>query len=86
MPKKPLAKPKDSDTRIERAVLARCKSDDVQLVRFLYCGNDSVIRGKACHIRFLSSYLRSGIGLTVAMQSFNICLWVSLLVSAAACR
>jgi glutamine synthetase len=37
----------------------------------LYCGNDSVIRGKACHTRFLNSYLRSGIGLTVAMQSFN---------------
>jgi glutamine synthetase len=55
----------------ERAILARCKSGQVQLVRFLYCGNDSVIRGKACHTQFLSSYLRSGIGLTVAMQSFN---------------
>jgi len=54
-----------------RQILARCKSDKVQLVRFLYCGNDSVIRGKACHTRFLNSYLRSGIGLTVAMQSFN---------------
>jgi hypothetical protein len=41
-------------------------------VRFLYCGNDGVIRGKACHTRFLPSYLRSGIGLTVAMQSFNV--------------
>ena len=54
-----------------REILARCKSDKVQLVRFLYCGNDGVIRGKACHTRFLNSYLRSGIGLTVAMQSFN---------------
>src|SRR5437867_4010165 len=54
-----------------RQILARCKSDKLQLVRFLYCGNDSVIRGKACHTRFLNSYLRSGIGLTVAMQSFN---------------
>src|SRR5437867_9696734 len=54
-----------------REILARCKSDKVQLVRFLYCGNDSLIRGKACHTRFLNSYLRSGIGLTVAMQSFN---------------
>ncbi|MBI2544257.1 MAG: glutamine synthetase, partial [Candidatus Rokubacteria bacterium] len=43
----------------------------VELVRFLYCGNDGVIRGKACHSRFLPSYLESGIGLTVAMQSFN---------------
>jgi len=54
-----------------RDVLARCRSGNVALVRFLYCGNDSVIRGKACHTRFLESYLYSGIGLTVAMQSFN---------------
>src|SRR5215469_11761063 len=57
--------------RRHRAILSRCAADKVQLVRFLYCGNDSVIRGKACHTRFLPSYLRSGIGLTVAMQSFN---------------
>jgi glutamine synthetase len=63
--------PKDADARRVRGILSRCKSDNVHLVRFLYCGNDSVIRGKACHTRFLDSYLRSGIGLTVAMQSFN---------------
>ena len=51
--------------------MARCKREGVQLVRFLYCGNDSVIRGKACHAAFLPSYIASGIGLTVAMQSFN---------------
>src|SRR5215468_1128011 len=72
MPTKRTAKRGDeADSKQSRAILARCKSDDIQLVRFLYCGNDSVIRGKACHTRFLSSYLRSGIGLTVAMQSFN---------------
>ena len=54
-----------------RRILASCKAAGTQLVRFLYCGNDGVIRGKACHTRFLPSYLRSGIGLTVAMQSFN---------------
>jgi len=54
-----------------RAVAARCRREGVQLVRFLYCGNDSVIRGKACHVAFLPSYIASGIGLTVAMQSFN---------------
>src|SRR5574342_167500 len=54
-----------------RRILAGCESAGTQLVRFLYCGNDGVIRGKACHTRFLPSYLRSGIGLTVAMQSFN---------------
>ena len=55
----------------EREIVSRVRSAEVELVRFLYCGNDSVIRGKACHARFLPSYLRSGIGLTVAMQSFN---------------
>jgi glutamine synthetase len=60
-----------TDRRRGREILARCKAAKVELVRFLYCGNDSVIRGKACHTRFLNSYLRSGIGLTVAMQSFN---------------
>jgi glutamine synthetase len=62
-----------SAKRLPRArIVDRCAASDVKLVRFLYCGNDSVIRGKACHTRFLASYLRSGIGLTVAMQSFNV--------------
>src|SRR5262245_66083174 len=52
-------------------IVRRCAAGKIALVRFLYCGNDGVIRGKACHARFLSSYLTSGIGLTVAMQSFN---------------
>ncbi len=54
-----------------RRVVRECRAAKIQLVRFLYCGNDGVIRGKACHTRFLPSYLTSGIGLTVAMQSFN---------------
>jgi glutamine synthetase len=73
MPVQKLAKAKEKAGEEGRAgdVLRRCKASRIQLVRFLYCGNDSVIRGKACHTRFLESYLRSGIGLTVAMQSFN---------------
>ena len=59
------------DRRRVGKIVAACRSGKVQLVRFLYCGNDSVIRGKAAHVRFLPSYLESGIGLTVAMQSFN---------------
>ena len=51
---------RNADARPVRDILAQCKSKDVQLVRFLYCGNDSVIRGKACHTEFLESYLRSG--------------------------
>jgi glutamine synthetase len=54
-----------------RAILGKCRAANTHLVRFLYCGNDSVIRGKACHTRFLRSYLESGIGMTVAMGSFN---------------
>ncbi len=61
----------NAERRQIRRILADCRSAKVQLVRFLYCGNDGVVRGKACHTRFLPSYLESGIGLTVAMQSFN---------------
>ncbi len=62
---------KAKDQRQAREILRQCESERIQLVRFLYCGSDGVIRGKACHTRFLPSYLASGIGLTVAMQSFN---------------
>ena len=54
------------------AIVNRCRAAGIQLVRFLYCGNDGVIRGKACHTAFLPSYLQSGIGLPVALQSFNV--------------
>jgi len=54
-----------------RRVIRECRTAKVQLVRFLYCGNDGVIRGKAAHTRFLPAFLSSGLGLTVAMQSFN---------------
>ncbi|PYN95564.1 MAG: glutamine synthetase [Candidatus Rokuibacteriota bacterium] len=69
-----MARPRTESQRIEREsrrVIRECRDAKTQLVRFLYCGNDGVIRGKACHTRFLPSYLESGIGLTVAMQSFN---------------
>jgi glutamine synthetase len=69
MPSRKLAK---SRARRTDARLAQCRPPAVHLVRFLYCGNDGVIRGKACHAEFLDSYLASGIGLTVAMQSFNV--------------
>ena len=62
---------KQREERRVREILRQCKFSKIQLVRFLYCGNDGVIRGKACHTRFLPSYLYSGIGLTMAMQSFN---------------
>ncbi|MFQ5893023.1 MAG: glutamine synthetase family protein, partial [Nitrospinota bacterium] len=51
-------------------VVAQAREAGVQLVRFLYCDNDGVIRGKTTHVDFLKPCLESGIGLTVAMQSF----------------
>ncbi len=43
----------------------------LRLVRFLWCGNDGTVRGKASAIRGLEGRLESGIGLTVAMQAMN---------------
>ncbi|MGQ4807499.1 Glutamine synthetase [Candidatus Entotheonellaceae bacterium PAL068K] len=51
-------------------ILHQARQAGVMLVRFLYCGNDSVIRGKTTHIDHLERRLTEGIGLTVAMQSF----------------
>jgi glutamine synthetase len=61
---------RDTQRRI-RHIVRQCRHEKIQMVRFLYCGNDSVIRGKACATEFLDSYLVSGIGLTVAMQCMN---------------
>jgi glutamine synthetase len=43
----------------------------IRLVRFLWCGNDGTIRGKASTLPGLEERIRSGIGLTVAMQAMN---------------
>jgi glutamine synthetase len=52
-------------------ILLQARQAGVKLVRFLYCGNDGLIRGKAAAIEALDGALESGIGLTVAMQSFT---------------
>jgi glutamine synthetase len=54
------------------AVLRRAAEAGVRLVRFLYCDNGGVIRGKATHVDGLAARLRSGIGLTVAMQAMSL--------------
>src|SRR5215208_5242721 len=51
-------------------VLARVRTDGVRLVRFLYCDNANVVRGKAAHAGALRDFVDAGIGLTVAMQGF----------------
>jgi glutamine synthetase len=52
-------------------VLRAADAADVSLVRFLYCDNGGIIRGKSSHRAGLPERLRSGIGLTVAMQAMN---------------
>ncbi|MFN8521808.1 MAG: glutamine synthetase family protein [Chloroflexota bacterium] len=52
-------------------VVSKLRQTDVQLVRFLYCDNGGIIRGKATHADSLESRMASGIGLTVAMQAMN---------------
>jgi glutamine synthetase len=53
-------------------VVGRAEAVGLRLVRFLYCDNDGVIRGKASGLTRLGERLQSGIGLTVAMQAFSL--------------
>jgi len=52
-------------------IVQQARDADVQLVRFIYCDNSGVIRGKATHLDHLPGRMNHGIGLTVAMQSFT---------------
>ena len=51
--------------------VAACKEAGVRLVRFLYCDNGGIVRAKAAHVERLADRMRSGIGLTVAMQAMS---------------
>jgi glutamine synthetase len=52
-------------------VLGRASEAGLRLVRFLWCGNDGTVRAKASSLQGLEGRIRSGIGLTVAMQAMN---------------
>lgn len=52
-------------------VLAQVHEHHTQFVRFLYCDNGGIIRGKSAYYPTLRDRLVSGIGLTVAMQAMN---------------
>jgi glutamine synthetase len=52
-------------------VAKEAREADLRLVRFLWCGNDGTVRAKASGIAGLEGRIRSGIGLTVAMQAMN---------------
>jgi glutamine synthetase len=60
-----------STSRGADEVLRAADAADLSLVRFLYCDNGSIIRGKSSHRAGLPERLQSGIGLTVAMQAMN---------------
>jgi glutamine synthetase len=53
-------------------VVERAETAGLRLVRFLYCDNDGIIRGKASGVSHLAARLEGGIGLTVAMQAFSL--------------
>ena len=52
-------------------VLHRAKEENLRLVRFLYCDNGGIIRGKATHASKLATRIHEGIGQTLAMQAFT---------------
>lgn len=52
-------------------VVTAANAAEVRLIRYLYCDNGGVIRGKLAHRDSLARRLNTGIGLTVAMQAMN---------------
>src|SRR5262245_41420249 len=52
-------------------VVEACWDRGVKLVRFLYCDNGGIVRGKATHVERLAERITTGIGLTVGMQAMN---------------
>jgi glutamine synthetase len=52
-------------------VVKEADEQGLQLVRFLYCDNGGVIRGKSTHVGQLARRMASGIGLVKGMQSFT---------------
>jgi glutamine synthetase len=52
-------------------VVQRAQAAKLRLVRFLYCDNGGIIRGKTTHTNKLASRMQEGIGQTLAMQAFT---------------
>jgi glutamine synthetase len=51
-------------------VLQLAQEAHLRLVRFMYCDNGGIIRGKATHVNGLARRMSEGIGQTLAMQAF----------------
>lgn len=52
------------------SVVRRAQEDGLRLVRFMYCDNGGIIRGKAAHVNGLEHRMQEGIGQSLAMQAF----------------
>src|ERR1051326_2955572 len=52
-------------------VVQQARNANLRLVRFLYCDNGGIIRGKAPHAPKLATSLAEGSGQTLAMQAFT---------------
>jgi glutamine synthetase len=52
-------------------VVRQAQAGNLRLVRFLYCDNGGIIRGKATHASKLGTRIHEGIGQTLAMQAFT---------------
>ncbi|HKS70874.1 MAG TPA: glutamine synthetase family protein [Ktedonobacterales bacterium] len=53
-----------------QAVVQRANDEHLRLVRFMYCDNGGIIRGKATHVNGLERRMAEGIGQSLAMQAF----------------
>jgi glutamine synthetase len=52
-------------------IVDACREAGVRLVRFLYCDNGGVVRGKTVPVDGLAQRMHTGIGITVAMLAMN---------------
>src|ERR1700674_5527630 len=52
-------------------VVRKAREANLRLVRFLYCDNGGIIRGKATHASKFETRMHEGIGQTLAMQAFT---------------
>ncbi|MBV9230960.1 MAG: glutamine synthetase, partial [Chloroflexi bacterium] len=52
-------------------VVQRAQAANLRIVRFLYCDNGGIIRGKTTHASKLASRIYEGIGQTLAMQAWT---------------
>jgi glutamine synthetase len=52
-------------------VVTRAEASGLRLVRFLYCDNGGIVRGKASHVDGLARRMVEGIGQSLALQAFS---------------